>query len=262
MVRKLPTVLVTGASSGIGATYADRFARRGHDLVLVARDRPRMEELASRLRAENRVKIDVEGADLTVSADLARIEARLRADDSIGILVNNAGVAAPGGFANADLDVMDRLIRLNVTAVTRLAGAVIPRFLDRGEGAIINIASVRRPRAGDFVRRLWSEQGLCSGAIAKPASRTRRSRRLYPGRAARGDPNGDLGEIRPRREHDQGRDGGRRTGRCRARWLRSARGGNHSTAAGRRPVGDVQRRATGHVAELRQRACGGALWRP
>ena len=112
MVRQLPTVLVTGASSGIGATYADRFARRGHDLVLVARDRPRMEELASRLRAENRVKIDVEGADLTVSADLARIEARLRADDSIGILVNNAGVAAPGGFANADLDVMDRLIRL------------------------------------------------------------------------------------------------------------------------------------------------------
>ena len=142
MVRQLPTVLVTGASSGIGATYADRFARRGHDLVLVARDRSRMEELASRLRAENRVKIDVEGADLTVSADLARIEARLRADDSIGILVNNAGVAAPGGFANADLDVMDRLIRLNVTAVTRLAGAVIPRFLARGEGAIINIASV------------------------------------------------------------------------------------------------------------------------
>ncbi len=101
-----------------------------------------MEELASRLRAENRIKIDVEGADLTVSADLARIEARLRADDSIGILVNNAGVAAPGGFANADLDVMDHLIRLNVTVVTRLAGAVIPRFLARREGAILNIASV------------------------------------------------------------------------------------------------------------------------
>ena len=141
MVRQLPTVLVTGASSGIGAAYADRFARRGHDLVLVARDQARMEELASRLRAETGVKIDVR-ADLRESADLARVEARLRDDDSIGILVNNAGVAAPGGFANGDLDLMDRLIRLNVTAVTRLAGAVVPRFLARGEGAIINIASV------------------------------------------------------------------------------------------------------------------------
>ncbi len=142
MARQLPTVLVTGASSGIGAAYADRFARRGHDLVLVARDQARMEELASRLRAETGVKIDVVRADLTEGADLARVEARLRDDESIGVLVNNAGVAAPGGFANGDLDLMDRLIRLNVTAVTRLAGAVVPRFLARGEGAIINIASV------------------------------------------------------------------------------------------------------------------------
>ena len=142
MAHKLPTVLVTGASSGIGATYADRFARRGHDLVLVARDRGRMEELASRLRAETKVKVDVVRADLTASADLARVEARLRDDGGIGVLVNNAGVAAPGGFANADLDEMDRLIRLNVIAVTRLAGAVVPRFLARGEGAIINIASI------------------------------------------------------------------------------------------------------------------------
>jgi uncharacterized protein len=142
MVHNVPTVLVTGASSGIGANYADRFARRGHDLVLVARDGARMEELASRLRAETGVRIDVAPADLTASADLARIEARLRDDDRIGILVNNAGIAAPGGFANADLDMMDRLIRLNVTAVTRLVGAVVPRFLARGEGAIINIASV------------------------------------------------------------------------------------------------------------------------
>ncbi len=142
MDRQLPTVLVTGASSGIGATYADRFAQRGHDLILIARDEARMEELASRLRAETGVKIDVVAADLTDSSDLARIEARLRDDGRIGVLVNNAGVAAPGGFANADLELMDRLIRLNVTAVTRLAGAIVPRFLARGEGVIINIASV------------------------------------------------------------------------------------------------------------------------
>jgi hypothetical protein len=142
MTRKPPIVLVTGASAGIGAVYADRFARRGHDLVLVARDQGRMEELAARLRAEARVKIDILRADLAESADLTRVEARLRDDDSIGVLVNNAGIAAPGGFAGADLEVIDRLIRLNITAVTHLATAVVPRFLARGEGAIINVASV------------------------------------------------------------------------------------------------------------------------
>lgn len=134
--------LVTGASSGIGATYADRLARRGHDLVLVARDRDRMEAIAARLRAETGVGIDVLPADLTEPGDLAGVEARLREDERIGLLVNNAGAAAPGGFADPDLDVQDRLIRLNVTAVTRLAGAVIPRFLAQSGGAIINIASV------------------------------------------------------------------------------------------------------------------------
>jgi len=138
----LGTALITGASSGIGATYADRLAGRGYDLVLVARDRERMEATAKRLRAETSVKIDVLPADLTVADDLARVEKRLREEDRIGLLINNAGAAAPGGFAEPDLEVQDRLIRLNVTAVTRLAGAVVPRFLARGGGAIINITSV------------------------------------------------------------------------------------------------------------------------
>ncbi|HWK43438.1 MAG TPA: SDR family oxidoreductase [Stellaceae bacterium] len=148
MTDTLPkTALITGASSGIGATYADRLAHRGHDLVLVARDRDRMEALAKRLRAETGVAIDVLPADLTEAGDVARVEARLRADDRIGLLINNAGAAAPGGFADPDLDALDSLIRLNVTAVTRLAGAVVPRFLApgfvaQGGGAIVNIASV------------------------------------------------------------------------------------------------------------------------
>jgi short-subunit dehydrogenase len=135
-------VLITGASAGIGAIYADRLARRGHDLVLVARDQGRMAALAERLRGETGVAIDLEPADLTDNRDLARIEQRLHEDDRIGLLVNNAGTAVPGGFADADLDVLDRLIRLNVTAVTRLAGAVVPRFLTRGNGAVVNISSV------------------------------------------------------------------------------------------------------------------------
>jgi short-subunit dehydrogenase len=136
------TALVTGASTGIGATYAERLAHRGHPLILVARDRTRMETLAVRLRAETGVNVEIIAADLTETAQLARVEVRLRDDEAIGLLVNNAGAAAPGGFAVADSDAQERLIRLNVTAVTRLAAAVIPRFIARGEGSIINIASV------------------------------------------------------------------------------------------------------------------------
>jgi uncharacterized protein len=142
MSRNLPTVLITGASSGIGAVYADRFAHRSHDLVLVARDKDRMETLAARLRAITGVSIDILPADLTEPADLRSVEKRLREDDKIGILVNNAGAAAPGGVTNPDLDAFDRLIRLNVTAVTRLAGAAGTRFASRGEGAIVNISSI------------------------------------------------------------------------------------------------------------------------
>src|SRR3569833_1152826 len=118
-----PTVLITGASSGIGAVYADRFARRGHDLVLVARDAVRLNALATRLRSEAGVKVDVLPADLSATADLAKIERRLREDAAIGILVNNAGMAAPGGFADGDPDTMEALIKINVTAVTRRGAA-------------------------------------------------------------------------------------------------------------------------------------------
>ena len=93
-----PTVLITGASSGIGATYADRFARRGHDLVLVARDKERMEALAARLRDETGVAIDILQADLTNPGELAVVETRLRDDRRIGVLVNNAGAALGGTF--------------------------------------------------------------------------------------------------------------------------------------------------------------------
>ncbi len=142
MSNSLGTALITGASSGIGATYADRLARRGYDLVLVARDVARMEALASKLRKETGVGIEVTRADLTDAQDLGRVEARLRDDKAIGLVVNNAGAAAPGGFAQPDLDVLEKLIQLNVVAVTRIAGAVVPRFLASESGAIVNISSV------------------------------------------------------------------------------------------------------------------------
>jgi uncharacterized protein len=138
----IPSVLVTGASTGIGATYADRFAGRGHDLVLVARDRKRMEALATRLRQETGVAIDIIQADLTQATELAVVEARLRDDARIGILVNNAGTALGGSFVEQSTDDVTRLVALNTTAPLRLASAVAPRFAEAGEGAIINIGSV------------------------------------------------------------------------------------------------------------------------
>lgn len=141
-MSKLPTVLITGASSGIGATYAERFARRGHDLVLVARDKARMDAIATQLREEYGVGIDVQPADLMQSGDLSIVEARLLEDTSIGILINNAGMAQSGGFAEQTARSIEALIALNTTAVTRLAAAVAPRFVKAGSGAIVNVGSV------------------------------------------------------------------------------------------------------------------------
>ncbi|MBP1859715.1 SDR family NAD(P)-dependent oxidoreductase [Rhizobium herbae] len=136
------TVLITGASAGIGAAYAERFARRGHDLVLVARNKARLEVLSEQLRKEHGVSVDVLQADVTNADDLAAVETRLRDDDRIGILVNNAGASLAGTFVDQAASDITQLIALNATAVARLAGAVAPRFIKAGSGAIINVSSV------------------------------------------------------------------------------------------------------------------------
>ena len=136
------TALVTGASSGIGAVYADRLAKRGYDLVLVARDTGRLETLAARLRAETGRRVDVVGADLTADADVARLEERLATDASVALLVNNAGMTLNGGLLDNGPAELGRIIALNVTAPTRLASAAGKAFSARGRGAIVNIASV------------------------------------------------------------------------------------------------------------------------
>lgn len=137
-----PTVLITGASSGIGAAYAERFARRGHDLVLVARDAARLESLAARLRGSHGVAIDILRADLTQAKALADVEARLRDDARIGVLINNAGASKAGRFVDQATDDVAGLVALNTVALVRLASAVAPRFAEAGEGAIVNIGSV------------------------------------------------------------------------------------------------------------------------
>jgi short-subunit dehydrogenase len=136
------TVLITGASTGIGATYADRFARRGHHLVLVARDKTRLDFLAAQLHKATSVKADVLPADLTQPRDLAAVEARLREDNTIDTLINNAGATLSGPFVNQATDDVARLVALNTTALVRLASAIAPRLAQAGKGAIVNIGSV------------------------------------------------------------------------------------------------------------------------
>jgi uncharacterized protein len=136
------TALITGASSGIGAIYADRLARRGYDLILVARNQSRLEELAARLRDETGRSVEIVPADLNDSADLLRVETVLRTNSTISMLVNNAGIGGAAPLLASDVDAMDRMIRLNVLALTRLTYAATPAFVERGSGTIINIASI------------------------------------------------------------------------------------------------------------------------
>jgi short-subunit dehydrogenase len=135
------TALITGASTGIGAVYADRLAKRGYDLILVARNQDRLTSLARRLGNDTGRKVETIAADLTSSVDLRRVEDILRTNASISLLVNNAGVGAPAPLIGFDVDKMDEMIRLNVTALARLTHAVVPGFVARGNGTIINIAS-------------------------------------------------------------------------------------------------------------------------
>jgi short-subunit dehydrogenase len=136
------TALVTGASRGIGAVYADRLAKRGYDLILVARSEARLKALAANLARETAGTVDVLAANLNDKVDLAKVEARLRQDRSIIMLVNNAGSAALTPLVESDIDEMEDMIDLNITALTRLTYAAAPAFVSRSAGTIINIASV------------------------------------------------------------------------------------------------------------------------
>lgn len=136
------TALITGASAGIGAVYADRLARQGFDLILVARNQEKLRALANRLTNETGRNVEVVVADLKDKADLLRVEQILRSDASITLLVNNAGVGAVMPLLVSPVDDMEAMITLNITALTRLAYAAAPGFVARGSGTVINIASI------------------------------------------------------------------------------------------------------------------------
>jgi len=136
------TALITGASSGIGAVYADRLARQGYDLILVARSRSRLNALAKHLSDQTGRSVEVVAADLTDKADSLRVEQILRNDASITLLVNNAGVGGVMPLLASPVDDMEAMVSLNVTALMRLAYAAVPGFVARGTGTLVNIASI------------------------------------------------------------------------------------------------------------------------
>ena len=137
-----PVAAVTGASSGIGAVYAERLAARGFGLVLVARRTERLQVLAAKVAQAHGASVEVVDADLTKEADLGRVEGVLAANPRLAMLVNNAGNGKLG--ATVDMSAADAAstIALNIVALTRLTRAVLPAFLSRNAGAIVNIASV------------------------------------------------------------------------------------------------------------------------
>jgi short-subunit dehydrogenase len=137
-----PRALVTGASSGIGMTYAERLAQKGYDLVLVARRRDRLHELADRLHRSHGIEADVICADLADPTALAEVETFLSSAGSISLLINNAGFAGYQPFVSIPPKVIDDLIGVHIRAVTQLTRAVLPNMLKRGEGAIVNVASL------------------------------------------------------------------------------------------------------------------------
>lgn len=137
------TAMVTGASSGIGQALAADLARRGLDLVVVARRQDRLEELADKLRAAHGRTVEVLAADLVDPAQRATVEARLAdRDKPVDVLVNGAGFGTQGSFVELPVEPEDEEIRLNVLALTRLCHAALPGMVERGRGGVVNISSL------------------------------------------------------------------------------------------------------------------------
>ncbi len=134
--------LVTGASSGIGAAFADALAGRGYDLILVARREDRLREIAARLQQSRGIQAEALPADLASDAGLSRVEQRIGAADNLDLLVNNAGFGTAGRFSSVDAASQDQMHRLHVFATMRLTRAALQTMIPRQSGGVINVSSV------------------------------------------------------------------------------------------------------------------------
>jgi short-subunit dehydrogenase len=134
--------LITGASAGIGATFARQLAAEGYDLILVARRASALDQLAAEIRSKHPVSVETMAADLTRDDDVAAVGKRLAENDRLALLVNNAGFGSRGMFFEADAEQQDAMHRLHVVATERLTRAALPGMVSRQSGGIINVASV------------------------------------------------------------------------------------------------------------------------
>ena len=133
--------LVTGASSGLGAAFAERLAQDGYDLIIVARRRDKLEELADQLKSKYQTKVEVLAADLSKPDMMRFVEERITQDIELELLVNNAGFGGYMPFVELDPDRAEELINLQVLAVARLTRAALPGMIARGHGSIVNVSS-------------------------------------------------------------------------------------------------------------------------
>lgn len=153
------TAVVTGASSGVGACYAEQLAERGYDVIMIARDRARMNRLASHLTDKTGRSFEVMQADLARHAGVRSVESLLRSDSSITMLVNNAGIGATAPMAESDTSQISPIIAVNLAALTRFTRAVAPAFASRGTGTIIQVAAVA-------MHRPECKSGMCEAIAA------------------------------------------------------------------------------------------------
>ena len=192
-----PTALITGATAGIGAAFVRRYAQDGYDLVLVARDVPRLELQAEDLRRRFGGQVEVLGADLSDREQVRRVEERL-ADRSrpVEVLVNNAGYGLNHRFVGGDLDAEEQMFDVLARAVLRLSGAAVPGMVARGRGAVITVSSVAVVRAARHVQR---RQGVRHDVHAGPGQRAGGHR----GAGARAVPGVRAHRAAPARRHER-----------------------------------------------------------
>lgn len=153
------TALITGASSGLGEVFARRLAARGYNLLLTARREERLNKLRHELEAEHSITAEVFVADLTRADDLDRLTGRINSLDSLEMLVNNAGFGVLGSFVEIDAEGHADMIQVHVVAAVRLTRAALPKMIDRGTGAIINVSSVAGFRTAGSV--IYSATKAC-----------------------------------------------------------------------------------------------------
>lgn len=139
---KRSLALITGASSGMGATFARHLAARGYDVTLVARRKDRLQETARAVEASHNVKAEILVADLTCDTDVRRVEEYIRRTPNLEFLVNNAGFGTAGPFVEMPLEAQDLMHRLHVLAPMRLVHAALTGMVARQRGSIINVSSV------------------------------------------------------------------------------------------------------------------------